>query len=44
MKTRKKEWKALKSDKLSEMNMMRLRGGDGDESGEPPAGPIIKGP
>ena len=43
MKTRKENWKALQNDKLSEMNMIKLRGGDG-EGTEPPDGPIVKGP
>ena len=41
MKTKKENWKALLNDKLSEMSMIKLRGGDGDES---PGGPIVKGP
>ena len=44
MKTRKENWKALLDDKLSEINMIKLRGGDGDGNGENPEGPIIKGP
>jgi hypothetical protein len=41
MKTRKENWKALKNDKLSEMSMIKLRGGDGEDD---PVGPIIKRP
>ena len=44
MKTRKENWKALLNDKLPEMSMIKLRGGDGDGNGEDPSGPIVKGP
>ena len=44
MKTKKesKNWLELLQDKISEMTMIRLRGGDGGE--EDPGEPIIKGP
>jgi len=48
MKTNKeiRNWKALLDDKLPETAMIKLRGGDGDGdgNGEPPEGPIVKGP
>ena len=44
MKTKKetKNWKVNPEEKLSEMTMIKLRGGDGGEDN--PEGPIIKGP
>ena len=45
MKTRKetRNWKVTPGEKLSEMTMLKLRGGDGNGE-DNPEGPIIKGP